>query len=214
MRSGPNPRPIYIAYDEWNVWYRTGNREKLEEIYNFEDALAIGMFFNSFFRHANIVKMANLAQMVNVIAPIMTNKQGLFLQPIYFPIVEYGKQRGNASLDVFVSAPTYQLQNRPPLRYLDVSSSYNANQRTIYVNVLNRSKDKNISTRIENQEGQIENQVGLWEMNNSDLKATHTFGNDQKVRPVTRTITAALQDNSLNYTFPAHSLTILRLKLK
>ena len=74
VQAGPNPRPIYIAYDEWNVWYRTGGRERLEEVYNFEDALAMGMFFNSFFRHADVVKMANLAQMVNVIAPIMTNK--------------------------------------------------------------------------------------------------------------------------------------------
>ena len=214
VRTGPNPRPIYIAYDEWNVWYRTGNREKLEEIYNFEDALAMGMFFNSFFRHANMVKMANLAQMVNVIAPIMTNKQGLFLQPIYFPIVEYGKQRGNASLDVFVSAPTYQLQNRPPLRYLDVSASYNAKDRALYVNVLNRSKDKDISTRIENQEGQIQSQVAVWEMNNTDLKATNSFADDHKVRPVTRTFTAALQNNSFSYTFPAHSLTILKLQVK
>src|SRR4029079_18195869 len=45
VQTGPSPRPIYIAYDEWNVWYRTGNREKLEEVYNFEDALAMGMFF-------------------------------------------------------------------------------------------------------------------------------------------------------------------------
>ncbi len=214
VQTGPNPRPIYIAYDEWNVWYRTGNREKLEEIYNFEDALAMGMFFNSFFRHANIVKIANLAQMVNVIAPIMTNKQGLFLQPTYFPILEYGKQRGNTSLDVWVSAPTYQIQNRPPLRYLDVSASYNAKQRAVYVNVLNRSKDKDISARIENQEGQIETEVGVWEMNHADLKATHTFGDDKKVRPVTRTISATIQNNAFGYTFPAHSLTILRLRLK
>ena len=62
---------------------------RLEEIYNFEDALAMGMFFNSFIRHADIVKMANLAQIVNVIAPIFTNEKGLFLQPIYFPIAEY-----------------------------------------------------------------------------------------------------------------------------
>ena len=60
----------------------------------------MGMFFNSFIRHADIVKMANLAQIVNVIAPIFTNEKGLFLQPIYFPIAEYGKQRGNLSLDV------------------------------------------------------------------------------------------------------------------
>src|SRR2546425_13263953 len=121
----------------------------------------MGMFFNSFFRHANVVKMANLAQMVNVIAPIMTNKQGLFLQPIYFPIVEYGKQRGNAALDVWVSAPTYQIQNRPPLRYLDVSPSYNAKERAVYLNVLNRSKDKDISAGIENQDGQMATEVGV-----------------------------------------------------
>ena len=210
----PNPRPIYIAYDEWNVWYRTGNREKLEEIYNFEDALAMGMFFNSFFRHAQIVKMANLAQMVNVIAPIMTNKQGLFLQPTYFPIVEYGKQRGNTSLNTWVSAPTYKIQNRPALGYLDVSATYNAKDRAIYLNVLNRSKDKDLSTRIENQEGHLESEVGVWEMNHPNLKATHTFGDDQKVRPVTRTFSTAPQNDGFSYTFPAHSLTILRLRLK
>src|SRR5664280_1613297 len=103
--GNPAARPIHIAFDEWNVWYRTMvsgefaiGRTGLEEKYNFEDALAMGMFFNSFFRHADVVKMANLAQMVNVIAPIMTNKQGLYLQPTYFPIVEYGKQRGNMAV--------------------------------------------------------------------------------------------------------------------
>lgn len=209
-----NSRPIYIAYDEWNVWYRTGNREKLEEIYNFEDALAMGMFFNSFFRHADVVKMANLAQMVNVIAPIMTNKQGLFLQPIYFPLVEFAKQRGNKSLDVYVSAPTYKVGNRPPLRYLDVSTTYNPTERAIYLNVLNRSKDKDLTTRIENQEGALAGEVGVWEMNNANLKETHTFGDDKKVRPVTKAVTAMLDGNGFSYTFPAHSLTVLKLRLR
>lgn len=210
----PNPRPIYIAYDEWNVWYRAFNEKKLEEVYNFEDALAMGMFFNSFFRRADIVKMANLAQMVNVIAPITTNKQGLFLQTIYFPLVEFTKQKGNQSLDAFVSAPTYKVGNRPPLKYLDVSTTYNAAEKTIYVNVLNRSKDKDITTRIDIQEGQLTNAVGVWELNHPDLKATHTFGDDKKVRPVTRKITATVENNGFNYSFPAHSLTILRLRLR
>jgi alpha-N-arabinofuranosidase len=144
----------------------------------------------------------------------MTNKQGLFLQPTYFPLVEYANQRGNTSLDAWVSAPTYQIQNRPPLRYLDVSATYNPKERAVYVNVLNRSKDKDLSTRIENQEGQIETEVGVWEMNNADLKATHTFGDDKKVRPVTRNVSAKIQNNGFSYTFPAHSLTILRLRLK
>jgi alpha-N-arabinofuranosidase len=208
------PRPIHIAYDEWNVWYRAGVKEQLEETYNFEDALAMGMFFNSFFRHADVVKMANLAQMVNVIAPIMTNKEGLFLQPTYFPLVEYGKQRGNTALDVWVSAPTYQIDKRPPLTYLDVSATYNPKTRDLFVNVLNRSKDRDLTTRIENQAGELMPEAAVWELNHPDLKATHTFGDDQKVRPVTRKVPLTVANGGFSYTFPAHSLTILRLQVK
>jgi alpha-L-arabinofuranosidase len=211
----PNPRPIHIAYDEWNVWYRSNESNGLEEIYNFEDALAMGLFFNSFFRHADVVKMANLAQMVNVIAPIMTNGKGLFLQPTYFPIVEYGRQRGNVALTTWVSSPTYvPAPNRPPLGYLDVSTTFNPKTREVFVNVLNRSKDRAVDTRIENQEGDLLPQASVWELNHPDLKATHTFGDDRKVRPVTRDLNLALANNAFAYTFPAHSLTILKLKLK
>jgi alpha-N-arabinofuranosidase len=207
------PRPISIAYDEWNVWYRAGTQQGLEEIYNFEDALAMGMFFNVFFRHADVVKMANLAQMVNVIAPIMTNTQGLFLQPTYFPIVEYGKQRGNTSLDVWVSGPTYSIDKREPLQYLDVSSTFDPKTRRLYVNVLNRSKDRNLTARIVNQQGRLARRMAVWELNHPDLKATHTFGDDRKVRPVTRTAPIALEGDGFTYTFPAHSLTILGLEV-
>jgi alpha-N-arabinofuranosidase len=214
VQVGPNPRPIAIAYDEWNVWYRTGNKEKLEEIYNFEDALAMGMFFNEFFRNADVVKMANLAQMVNVIAPIMTNDKTLFLQPIYFPIVEFGKQRGNAALDVWVSSPTYKLTNRPEEpSYLDVSATYDRTNHAVFVNVLNRSKDKELSTSIETG-GAVEGSAAVWQMNNADLKATHTFGDDRKVRPTTSTTAVTLEKGAFRYTFPAHSLTILRLTMK
>ena len=209
----PNARPIYIAYDEWNVWYRAQNDKHLEEVYNFEDALAMGMFFNTFFRHADVVKMANLAQMVNVIAPMMTNKQGLFLQPTYFPVAEYSKQRGNIALDTFVSAPTYTV-GRTEVPYLDVSTTYNAGTRTLFVNVLNRSKSQDIATRVESQEGALARSGEIWQMNNADLKATHTFGDDKKVVPTVKPLTAQIERNALTYTFPAHSLTILKLRLE
>jgi alpha-L-arabinofuranosidase len=208
----PQDRPMYIAYDEWNVWYRARNAEHLEEVYNFEDALAMGMFFNTFFRHADVVKMANLAQMVNVIAPIMTNKQGLFLQPIYFPILEYGKQRGNVALSAWVSSPMYTL-NRQQLAYLDVSATYNAKDRALFVNVLNRSKSLDIPARIENQEGSLSSRGTVWQMNYPDLKATHTFGDDKKIVPVVREF-APQGNKTFAYTFPAHSLTILTLHLQ
>ena len=212
--SQPNPRPIYVAYDEWNVWYRANERNGLEEVYNFEDALATSLFFNAFFRHADVVKMANLAQMVNVIAPIMTNKDGLFLQPTYFPIAEYGRQRGNTAIGAWVSSPTYRVGTRPPLGYLDVSSTFNPQTREVFVNVLNRSKDRDLATRIENQEGRLVPEAAVWELNHPDLKATHTFGDDRKIRPSTRTIALRVTDHAFTYTFPAHSLTILRLTVR
>ena len=217
----PNSRPIYIAYDEWNVWYRArGASEfatgatRLEEIYNYEDALAMGMFFNSFIRHADSVKMANLAQIVNVIAPIFTNKEGLFLQPIYFPIAEYAKQGGKTALDLLVSSPTYKAGNRGPLPYLDASATYDKSAGAVYLNVLNRSGKTDIPTRIDNVEGKLSGDVEIWEMNHPDLKTTHTFGDDRKVRPSSRKATLSVSGNGVSYTFPKHSLTILKLSVK
>jgi alpha-N-arabinofuranosidase len=209
----PNPRPIHIAYDEWNVWYRAFGKEQLEEVYNFEDALAMGMFFNAFFRHADVVKMANLAQMVNVIAPIMTRKDGLFLQTTYFPLAEFARQKGNTALDVWVTAPTYTMPNRTSLPYLYVSATHDPTSRMLNLNVLNRSKDRDIRTRIDNQEGRLEPSARVWELNHPDLKATHTFGADTKVRPVERTVPLAVDGNGFTYTFPAHSLTVIKVKV-
>ena len=218
--GNPDARPIYIAFDEWNVWYRarTGTTEYeiastgLEEIYNYEDALAIGMFLNSFIRHADVVKMANLAQLVNVIAPIFTNPQGLYLQTIYFPLAEYAKQRGNQALDVRVESPQYRPDKGRPLGYLDVSATYDPKTRQVFVNVLNRSEKTDLVARIENVAAAAPGTVSVWELNHPDLKATHTFGRDAIVRPTTRSATVKASGNGFEYTFPRHSLTILKLQ--
>ncbi len=190
---------IYIAYDEWNVWYRArgGNQKApvgLEEIYNYEDSLAMGMFFNSFFRHAN--------------------KYGLFLQPIHFPIAEYSKQGGNIAIDTLVTAPTYKVGQRAPVTYPDVSTTLNKNSGTLFVNVLNRSEKDAIAKRIDNVTGQISGDLQVWELNHAGLKATHTFGGGKKVWPAVKTMNASVSNNGFEYTFPKHSLTILRVKVK
>src|SRR4051812_25234293 len=102
----PNSRKIYIAWDEYNVWYRARGaqqrgRKILEERYNLEDALVIATLLNSFINNAHIVKMANMAQLVNVIAPIFTNENGLFLQTIYYPLQLIANNSKGKALSLF-----------------------------------------------------------------------------------------------------------------
>src|SRR5690606_33032830 len=77
--------PIMIAVDEWNVNYRGGadSDSGAEETYNLEDALVVAMHLNAFMRHARSIGMTNLAQIVNVIAPIITRPEGMVLQTIF-----------------------------------------------------------------------------------------------------------------------------------
>ena len=169
----------------------------------------MGVFLNSFFRHADVVKMANLAQLVNVIAPMFSSPQGLYFQTIYFPIAEYSKQKGNQALDVRVDSPQYRPDRGRELGYLDVSATYDTKSRRTYVNVLNRSDKTDIAARIESGGGAPASPLSVWELDHADLKATHTFGKDSVVRPATRSTAVKASGNGFEYTFPKHSLTIL-----
>ena len=77
---------------------RTGRRI-LEEIYNLEDALVIATMLNAFIKNAHIVKIANMAQLVNVIAPIFTNEKDLFLQTIYYPLQLFAANTHGTALE-------------------------------------------------------------------------------------------------------------------
>jgi alpha-L-arabinofuranosidase len=93
-------------------------------------------------------------------------------------------------------------------------TSSRTRSREPFVAVLNRSKDRDLATTIVNQEGTLDSEAVAWELNHSDLKATHTVGDDRRIRPTTRTVRLAPVNGAFPYTFPAHSLTILRLKLR
>jgi alpha-N-arabinofuranosidase len=96
--------PPRIAYDEWNVWYRnmTG---ALEERYTFTDALAVGTYLNIFIRNCDWVRIANLAQMVNAIAPIVTTPGTAVVQPIWYPVLLHAQAALDTAVDVHVSGP-------------------------------------------------------------------------------------------------------------
>ena len=107
----------YLCFDEWNVWYKNMQMDGagkhaphlIEERYNLEDALVVAGFFNSFIRHADVVKIANIAQVVNVIAPVQTRGEELLLQSIFHVFEMYTKRRkGACRFGQPIQGPTYE----------------------------------------------------------------------------------------------------------
>jgi alpha-N-arabinofuranosidase len=213
MSRQTTPRPIYIAWDEYNVWYRARGdsqrgRRILEERYNLEDALVIATFLNSFVNHAHIVKIANMAQLVNVIAPMFTNDQGMFLQTIYYPLQLFANNTKGKALELFVDSPKYKTARFDGVPYLDASAGLDGG--SLVLNVVNRHKDQAIEAEIETQDKQFAGTVSVSEVNGPELKSENDFGKTT-VKTVERSITA--NGRTLRYSFPAHSYTMLKAKL-
>ena len=144
-------RPPRIAYDEWNVWYRTRD-SALEERYNFSDALAVGTYLNIFVRNCARVAMANLAQMVNAIAPIVTTPQAVATQPIYYPVLLHARAALDVAVDCQVTGPTisaapdeprgrwpHRVADLGPFTVVDAAATASADHRRLALTLVNRS---------------------------------------------------------------------------
>jgi alpha-N-arabinofuranosidase len=147
-----------IAYDEWNVWYRsmpeiTGTGD-LAERYSHSDALAVATYLNIFVRNCARVRMANLAQMVNAIAPIVTTGDAAAVQPIYYPFLLHARSALAFAADVHVDGPVispelpagasrwpHRIADLGPFQLVDAAASVSADRGRIAVTLVNRGLD-------------------------------------------------------------------------
>jgi alpha-N-arabinofuranosidase len=219
--------PIHIAFDEWNVWYRTRSHEDrvggVEERYNLSDALAVAGYLNGFIRHCRTVRIANFAQLVNAIAPIFTSPQGLFLQTIYHPLRLYAEHCREIALDVHVSGETYDLlpaqetegpgrvhhvSDLGPFTLLDASATTDAAGRQVTLAVVNRDRDRDIVATVDLGEAALVGEIGVAEVNGPDVAAVNSFENPRAVD--VREHRRALAGRRFEHRFPAHSVSVLR----
>ena len=111
---------LWLSFDEWNVWYRARDAQAtdgkraaaprlLEEVYNLEDALLVGGFVNTLLRNSDRVRVACLAQLVNVIAPLVTNDRGVLRQSTYYPYAWALRYARGRVLDLRVESETYPI---------------------------------------------------------------------------------------------------------
>jgi alpha-N-arabinofuranosidase len=217
--------PIAIAYDEWNVLYpETTPDSPLKERYTLADALAVATYLNIFIRHCQKIGMANLAQLVNVLAPIFTSPEGMFLQPIYHPLYLYAQHMQDIALDLFIDAPSCPLtpQQGSPLwklqvagfgsfKLLDAAATCDQDAREVTLAVVNRDRDHALTTMIHLGDRQAAAGIQVYEVNGADPQMCNSFEQPHAVDIQTRSLDRGGQ--RFEYTFPAHSLTLLEIRI-
>lgn len=215
--------PISVVYDEWNVWFRAMDNG-LEERYTLADALVIATYLNVFVRQCRTVRMANLAQMVNVIAPIFTNKEGLFLQTIYHPLRLFAQYMHGVALDPLVECEEYTLTQEmersrwkhrvadlSPFPLLDVSVTKSTDETMLTLAVVNRDKDSAQPVTIQLEDGVVCKSGVVSVVNADDILAVNSFEQPENVTVQERPLT--VQGAAFEHTFPPHSFTMVRLQL-
>jgi alpha-L-arabinofuranosidase len=215
-----SPKKLWLSFDEWNVWYRTtggndvdGNRKEaphlLEEVYNLEDALLVGGLVNSLLRNADRVKLACLAQLVNVIAPIMTNAEGLFQQTIYYPY-SWGLQyaRGNV-LNLLVESSTYEVEGLDHVAHIDVAGSLSHDDGKLSMFILNRDLSKSHDVEVVWEDTAPGRVISASLLTGDDLKASNSFAAPKRVAPQSFAVPAA-NGGRTKFEVPARSYTVIQ----
>ena len=227
-------RRIMLSFDEWNVWYRTrrrtGNRTRpgwpvappiLEEIYDMQDALAFGGACISLLNHADRVRAASLAQLVNVIAPIMTETGGgAWRQTIFWPFAHMSHHGRGRVLRGLVTSDTYSTAyydprgpSDPPIPlpsvpYLKLAAVDTGAGVTLFA--LNRDLRQTLRLGVEIRGFAGLAVAGAETMHDSDLKAVNTQAKPDRIKPV-RLEGATMAGGVLTAELPPASWTVLRL---
>jgi len=224
-----SPKRLWLSFDEWNIWYRarepkfrdgqkTFAPHLLEEIYNLEDALLVGGFLNTLLRRSDRVRVACLAQLINVIAPLMTNATSVLRQTIWYPYGWALKYARGRVLDLQVESETYPIKaeglradfarnDRVP--FLDVAATIDPQNGQVCVLMLNRDLESERELVLEWRDPMPTRVLACETLTGADLKAVNTFDRPTAVTP--RTLDAPQIGSRMTFKLPARSYTVAHI---
>lgn len=215
-------KTINISLDEWNVWYHSNEQDKrlekwvqkphqLEDVYNFEDALLVGSMLITILRHADRVKMACLAQLVNVIAPIMTSDTGVWRQTTFYPYLHAATYGHGTVLNTIVNSPTYESKKYGEAAYLDSVVVYNEAIDELVLFAVNKNLSDDLEVSMELRQFADYKIVEHIKMHHDDVKAVNTEEIPDNVVPVVGG-TSEIHDGVLKAVFENKSWNVIRLR--
>ncbi len=224
-------KKIMLSFDEWNVWFHshgakevkpkwTVARNILEDIYNTEDALLVGMLMMTLINHADRVKIACIAQSVNVIAPIMTSKEGkAWKQTIFYPFAYTSKYGRGTALQTIIESDNYETEfqtrvyEKPekvvaPYLYCSVVDNEEAGEVVIFACNRNLEEAMELETQLENFTPK--SVIEAVTLHHADLKAVNSEEEELvKAEPLTG---GTVSGNTVKIKLPAASWNVIRVK--
>jgi alpha-N-arabinofuranosidase len=228
--------PQKISLDEYNIWYRTRHfPDRVEEIYNLQDALAMASIQHVLYRNAERLGAACLSFPVNTLGAIMTGDAGMFRQTIYWPLYFAAKYFAAEVVDCFVNGPTFtarhprtfpgivdvdeageELHNAEQrtlfmdfenLPYLDACATFDRAQNRLVLSVVNRHETQAIEADLQVLGSQMSGTARGEVLTAASAKSENSFEEPDKVKP--QPVAPFAVSNQFGYTFPARSQTIL-----
>lgn len=216
-------KKLNLSFDEWNVWYHSNEQDKevwkqgkwnralplLEDIYNFEDALLAGSMLITFLRNADRVKIACLAQLVNVIAPIMTrNGGGCWAQTIFYPFMHASCYGRGTSLRALVNSPVYDCRDYDAVPLID-STAVMGDDGSVTVFCVNRDTAEDCELSIDLRAFDKLRFAEHIVLHHDDVKAVNTEEHPDNVAPAVGA-PASVDGGRASVVVPALSWNVIR----
>jgi alpha-N-arabinofuranosidase len=224
-----SPKRLWLSFDEWNVWYRArggnfsnGQRKfappLLEEVYNLEDALLVGGFVNTLLRQSDRVRVGCLAQIVNVIAPLVTSPTSVLRQSIYYPYAWSLKYARGRVLDLGVEGETYPIKAaglRPDFArddvvpYVDVAATLDPQSGQLALFMLSRDLQGEREVVLDCRDFTPTRVLASETLTGADLKAANSF--DRPTLVVPRPLDAPKLGSTMTFKLPARSYSVVQV---
>ena len=213
-------KDVRLCFDEWNVWYKNmemnGCGKKaphlVEEIYNLEDAVVVAGFLNSFIRHSDTVKIANISQIVNIIAPVLTDGDNMLLQSIYYVFEMFSKRRKGISLAQAVEGGTYSTTDGRTVKYIDSSAILDGKKLSVFA--CNRSIDESMQLTIDVADGNIKAVKNAEMLTGKDAKDANSFQKPNVIKAKDAVKAVKLNDGKAMLKMPPLSILAATFELK
>jgi len=220
-------KTIDISFDEWNVWYidRYHDVDKiegidnwpeaprlLEDAYSVADAVVFGNLLISLLRHADRVTSASLAQLVNVIAPIMTEPGGpAWRQTTFFPFAETSRLARGVALELKLQTDSYPTAQYGEVGLVDAVATHDANTGASAVFLVNRSQHAGVAVTVDIAALGAVSVVSARTLSDTDVTAKNTLVDPERVG-LSDNSTVVLGDGTVTISLPPVSWTALALE--